>query len=267
MSPFTAREYSPRDIPALTALWQSAFGDSAELIADFFRLLPKMGTAAVAELEGEAVGAAYAIDALEVCVPGQANQKCAYIYAVAADERFRGMGIGGSVYKAACELAKARGASLVTVFPIPELYGWYERLNGAKCVLHRSVQTLPSYPADTWQEISSNEYYTLREKQPASLPHLRLSPDALEFERLLCKDGGGGLFSCGDALAAAYVQDGDCIVQELLCPEAKRVSLASSLGGQLAAERVRLYSPGGEVPYISALSPLPPELIWNISFD
>lgn len=267
MSSLPVREYNAGDISALTELWHRVFGDSEKLISDFFRLLPEIGTAAVAVSDGKPVGAAYAVDSLEILVPGKSPQKCAYIYAVVADENFRGCGIGGSVYKAACDLALARGSEIITVFPIPELYGWYESLNGAKCVLYRDETYLPCISGIKWQPVDTSAYLSFREQALEGLPHLRLSSAALDFERLLCAENRGGLFSCGDGIAAAYIEDGTCVIHELLCDDALRNELASSLGGQLCADRVKLYSPGTHTPYISSATPVPAQCIWNISFD
>lgn len=267
MNSFTVREYSTDDIPALSDLWHRVFGDSIDLISGFFRLLPEIGTAAVAVSDGRAVGAAYAVDSLKLSVPGEADRNCAYIYAVAAEEAFRGHGVGGSVYKAACDLALARGAEILSVFPIPELYAWYEKLNGAKCVLYRDETVLPCIGGGKWKPINQDEYLSFREHALAGLPHLRLSSAVLEFERLLCEDNDGGLFSCDEGIAAAYIDDGICLIQELLCNDAVREELASSLGGQLCSDSVKLYSPGTHIPYISSASPIPPQCIWNISFD
>ena len=49
MTEYAIREYASGDVPALTALWRRTFGDGERLLADFFRLLPDMGTGVVAE--------------------------------------------------------------------------------------------------------------------------------------------------------------------------------------------------------------------------
>ena len=107
------REYSGGDIPALCALWESVFGDKAELIQEFFRLLPDMGLCAVAELDGKIVGMASVLTALELVTPGGDAARCGYVYAVATEPSFRGRGIGAALTEKVCELAKAAGASVV----------------------------------------------------------------------------------------------------------------------------------------------------------
>ena len=61
MSDAVIREYRGGDIPEMSALWQAVFGDSEALVNSFLELLPDMGTAAVAEVNGKIAGAAYAV--------------------------------------------------------------------------------------------------------------------------------------------------------------------------------------------------------------
>ena len=96
MRDFDIREYRAEDIPALSRLWEKTFEDSPALIADFFRLLPDMGTGLAAVQKGEIVGAAYVIMGMELL--GKENKPVpgGYIYAVAVEERCRSFGIGSA---------------------------------------------------------------------------------------------------------------------------------------------------------------------------
>lgn len=53
MSDAVIREYRGGDIPEMSVLWQAVFGDSEGLVNSFLQLLPDMGTAAVAEVNGK----------------------------------------------------------------------------------------------------------------------------------------------------------------------------------------------------------------------
>ena len=66
MSDAVIREYRGGDIPEMSALWQAVFGDSEGLVNSFLQLLPDMGTAAVAEVNGKIAGAAYAVTGMEL---------------------------------------------------------------------------------------------------------------------------------------------------------------------------------------------------------
>ena len=70
MSGFTVREYRAEDIPALKALWLACFDDTPRFVDEFFAALPAIGGGVVAEGEGEILGAAYTIDALELVSGG-----------------------------------------------------------------------------------------------------------------------------------------------------------------------------------------------------
>ena len=137
MTDMIVREYRPEDIPALSALWARVFGDSVALIGDFFRLLPDMGTGLAAEADGEIAGAAYIITGMELADCGNRPPVCGYIYAVAVEERFRGLGLGGRLTLAAAEKGRERGASIICTLPAESaLYNWYEKLLGVQCALY-----------------------------------------------------------------------------------------------------------------------------------
>ena len=101
MRDFDIREYNAEDIPALSRLWEKTFEDSPALIADFFRLLPDMGTGLAAVQNGEIVGAAYVIMGMELLCGEAKPVPGGYIYAVAVEERCRGLGIGSALTLAA----------------------------------------------------------------------------------------------------------------------------------------------------------------------
>ena len=265
------REYRQADIPALTALWHWVFGDPEALISRFFQLLPEMGSGAVAELDGQAVGAAYIVDGLALLRPGAAPMPLAYLYAVAVDERCRGLGFGQAVTKAAADLALARGDAFVCTLPADAgLYGFYEKLIGIRCALHREKIELISYPGPAVMPLSAEEYLRRREELLAGTCHLRLSPAAMAFEHANCGCYGGGLFAVGDGIAAAYLEDGRCVVKELLSPsDSDREALAAAIGATLQSQSVLLYSPAAEgSAYIAAPEGrLPTDCVWNLAFD
>ena len=89
----------------------AAFGDYSRALARWLRH-PSMWTL-VAELEGEFAGFCIVYvgyDPLEQCWYGE-------LMAIAVEERFRGMGIGRDLVRAACRLAKAVSSGL----PVTEL--------------------------------------------------------------------------------------------------------------------------------------------------
>lgn len=266
------RELSGADGPALTALWARVFGDSEELIGAFFRLLPEMGLGVAALLDGQSVGMAYALTGLELARPGQRPRPCGYLYAVAVEESARHLGLGRALSRSALALAEKRGAEILCTLPAePSLYGWYREILGLDCALRRRETPLKSAGALPWTPLNAAEYARRREELLRERPHLRLSLPALEFERQLCLAYGGGLYAWGNSLAAAYREGEQALIRELLCPAGQEAKLAAALGAALGTEEVLLCTPCGPdegEPYLAALpGQLPPDCVWNLSFD
>lgn len=260
------REYRAEDLPALTRLWASVFGDSEALIAAFFRCLPGMGTGLAAEDTAGVFGAAYLIDGLSM-----GGRKVGYLYAVAVDPAHRGQGTGAALSRAVFALARERGCEILCTQPAePGLFAWYGRILGVDCALRRRAEPVPSAAGAEVRELSPREYAALRETMLAGKAHLCLSPAAMEFQHSLCRLCGGGFYRLGDSIAAAYVDAGQTVLRELLAPaDTRRLPLAAALGAQLGTETAVLCSPDpGGTPYLAALpGSLPADCVWNLSFD
>lgn len=270
MTDLIIREVRPADLPALSALWKQAFGDSEALIADFFRLLPQMGAGLVALADGEAVGAAYALTGMELTGGQAAPKTCGYLYAIAVEEACRSQGLGRALTLAAAEKARARGAELICTLPAEaSLYPWYEDILGVKAVLFRSERRIKSEPLLPCRSLDADEYLLRREALLSGRPHLRLSPACLAFQRRLCLEYGGGFYEAGGGLAAAYREGNTGMIRELLCPPGEEPELAASIGAALGTDEVLLYTPSREgLPYIAAEpESIPADCVWNLSFD
>ena len=271
MADFTLRKVNRADVPALTRLWAETFGDSERLIADFFRLLPAMGVGLTAERDGALLGAAYAITGLELVTPEGAKQACGYLYAVAVTPSARHMGAGRALSCACAKAAADLGCRLFCTQPAAEsLFAWYEEILGMRCALRRREETGPAAALEPGMELSPTDYRFWRERLLTSLPHIRLGDGALLFQHSLCKSYGGGFFAVGDAVAAAYLDEGRCVIRELLCPEGTdRRALAASLAAHLGVGEALLCTPDpAGAPYIAAVAgALPADCIWNLSFD
>ena len=218
------------------------------------------------------MGAAYAVTGLELADAGGKPPVCGYLYAVAVAEEYRRLGLGRALSQAAAERAEARGARLLCTLPAePSLYGWYERILGLTCALRRERRPVAPAPGEPCMKLSTTEYLLWRENLLRGRPHMRLSAPAMEFQRLLCESCGGGFYACGSGVAAAYWEDGRLLIRALLAPEEEREAVAAALGAALGAEQVLLFSParpGEGEPYIAARpGSLPPDCVWNLSFD
>lgn len=268
MSDFTVREYRPGDIARLTAIWAQVFEDTEKLIGDFFRLLPDMGSGVVAEKDGEVFGAAYIITGLSL-YPG--GEKCAYLYAVAVDENFRGLGAGRALSAAAADLGRKLGADIICTLPAEEsLYAWYKDILGVECALCRDKRETESRALLPVRKIDADEYGCLREKLLESENRLVPSSAVLEFQKCLCEEYEGGLFAVGSGIAAAYSSENICHVKEVICAdEAERESIAASVGAFLGREDTMLHFPSAEGDMYLAAEPgrIPADCVWNLSFD
>lgn len=281
MTDFAVREYRAEDIPALEALWLACFEDTPSFVDKFFAALPSIGGGVIAEREGEILGAAYTIDALEL-ISGSGAKLAAvgYIYGVGVYAHARGRGIGAALDRAVYELSRARGAELVTTLPAEDsLYGWYEDILGVKAALWRERRT---FDRDVQGEaraqavrISAREYGAARERLLSERAHIRLSPAALEFEAALLDEYGGGLYAVGGGIAAGCIEDGCAVIKELILPTERSTDTgtdmaenAGALCAAMGAGRALLLVPAeqGE-KYIAADRALPTGCVWNLSFD
>ena len=138
MTDLTLREYTPGDVPALSLLWREVFGDPLRMTAEFYALLPDMGSCVVAEREGKLLGAASVLNGFELVTRQRRRPIVGYLYGVMVRESERGKGIGRALTLEAAELARRRESELLCTLPAERsLYGWYHGLLGFECVLHR----------------------------------------------------------------------------------------------------------------------------------
>ena len=271
MSDAVIREYRGGDVPEMSALWQAVFGDSEALVDSFLELLPDMGTAAVAEVNGKIAGAAYAVTGMELVGSNGKVQPCGYIYAVAVAPEFRGSGIGRALTERSAELAHAQGAEVIGTLPAEEsLYAWYKTILGTECTLHRQRFDTASAAVVSVRSLSAAEYGRYREALLKDRCRMRPSHTTLKFQRRFCEELGGGLYACGGGICAAYIEDGAAVIKELIAPTGTDAAdIAASVGGTLGTERAVYYlpAPDGE-PYLAAVpGSVPLDCVWNITFD
>lgn len=270
MSDCILREYRPGDAGVLSRLWQHTFGDPPELAARFLALLPELGVGAVAEYNGIAVGAAYSIDALTLLDSEGGRGRCGYIYAVAVSPEHRHKGLGAGLSRMAAELSRRRGAELICTLPAEDsLYGWYGEILGLVCALRRSVSSAAAAPLYPVEKLSAESYFARRERLLAGKSRLCPGKPVADFAQSFYECFGGGLYACGDALCAAYIENGQALIKELVAPDTPPENIAASLAAFLGCRAARYWlpSPEGE-PYIAApAGSVPANCIWNLSFD
>ena len=264
---FTVRRYLPGDVPEMTRLWQEAFGDSEHFISIFYKLLPSMGFAVVAEYGGQITAAAHMITGMEYVDKQGARTPCAYLYAVSVKKEMRGMGMGKAVVRAAAEMAKAGGCIVCTSPADKSLYGWYRRLIGTEHELNRAIFTVPAAGAPGCPSVSSAEYNRIRSRLLAGRPHMELSDTVMHFHALLCLEYGGGLFGTENGIAAVTREGGTAVLSECLSPDP--AALAAAVAGTLGAGQAQYSVPVADKgsPYLALDAAVDPETVWNICFD
>ena len=271
MADYTIREYRPGDIPALSFLWQDVFGDPLPLTAEFYAMLPEMGSAVVAELGGKLVGAAHVLSGFELVTRRKKAPVVGYIYAVMVSAEHRSLGIGKALTLEAAALAKRRGCAVISTLPADApLYGWYHRLLGIECVLHRRRFELGCAPRERVTELSATEYMHWREALLQGKNYLRPSQPTLEFARRFCRFFGGGLYACRGGICTAELDGDSCLIKELITrEEADCVPIAASVGHMLGAKTVAYYLPARDGESYIAAQPgsVPADCVWNLSFD
>ena len=271
MADYSLREYRPGDVPALSYLWRDVFGDPLPFTAEFYAMLPDMGSAVVAEVDGRLVGAAHVLNGFELAGRRKKAPIVGYIYAVMVAPEYRSLGIGKALTVEAAALAKRRESTLLCTLPADApLYGWYHRLLGFECVLHRTEHEVTCEALDDVMEMSATEYLLWRENLLAGKNYLRPSQPTMEFMRRFCKFFGGGLYACGSGICTAELDGDVCLIKEIITREPDDcAAIAASVGKQLGAKKSIYYLPSREGESYIAAQPgsIPADCVWNLSFD
>lgn len=114
-------------IPSLKKMWADVFGDSEDIINNFFSKTAKTENIVCAFYGNEPVSVLYMIDS-SVLLKGL-EYKAYYIYAVCTRNDFRGNNLSTLTFKYLENVAKERGISYLFLVPAEKsLFGMYEKL-------------------------------------------------------------------------------------------------------------------------------------------
>ncbi len=240
------------DVPALRALWVSAFGDPPELIDAFFARFPPETSAWVVRRGPVICSAAYLLTGNHL-VQGQRVRPAAYVYAVASPETERGKGYAGRLMRRFVTLADEQGLLLYTRPAEPSLFAWYAACMEAVHVGRGHEETVArceDSPLLAFSEADAAQYGQLREAQLADRPHLAFSEAFLSLQAVYCRACGAGLYAIGSGCCAAETAENTLILKELLVPEAERAAAVQTLlqHFRLSAASVRGQGAGGALP-------------------
>ena len=268
MSDYFIREYENEDIPALTELWIKVFDEDERMLTAFFAALEHIGTGLVAIMDGKIAGAGYALLGQEL-VSGDRIIPLGLIYGIAVEPEYRSHGIGRAIVKAVAERAKKDGAEIICCEPANQsLVRWYDDVLSLSPAIFRKEITVTAQYNLPCHPISAEEYACRREELLRGRNHVRLSAAAMSFEEDMLEIYGGSFFDVGGGIAVAYLWEGHAIVRELLCPENAKEGCAASLAQAVSAGDAKLYKNADQgQAYILTDTPIPPDCLWNLSFN
>ena len=193
----------PSHYQQLTGLWQEAFGDTEEFIDGFFCTAFSPARCRCVVINKKVAAALYWMDVR------LGNQRFAYVYAVAVEEKRRGKGLGKALLEDVQAHLTLRGYDGVLLVPGSEsLRGYYEKLGYSTCT---HVHEFPARAGENpvaLQRIDREEYARLRS---VMLPE----GSGLEEEENIAFLETMAFFYRGEnLLLAAHAENG-----KLWCPE------------------------------------------------
>ena len=147
----------PKQYKQLTQLWQEAFGDTEEFIDGFFCTAFSPARCRCIVINEKVVAALYWMDVR------LGEQRFAYVYAVAVEEKRRGKGLGKLLLEDVQAHLALRGYDGVLLVPGSEsLRGYYEKLGYRTCTQICEFPARAGEEAVALQRIDREEYARLR---------------------------------------------------------------------------------------------------------
>lgn len=149
------------DLPALTALWQTCFGDSAEEIRNFWKIFDKISVFLAEETLPIAMTCALPVTLFDG--EGEGHE-AAYLYAVCTEPSHRNRGVCSSLLAYAEEELKKSGVEFCALVPSgEELFAFYERLGYRTAFRQRRYCVEAARSEAKIRKISAAEYENLRQ--------------------------------------------------------------------------------------------------------
>lgn len=249
------------DLPALTALWQTCFGDREEDIRKFWKIFDKISVFIAREVSPIAMACALPVTLFDADGEGH---EAAYLYAVCTEPSHRNRGVCKSLLAFAENSLKKSGVEFCTLVPSGEdLFAFYEKLGYRTAFRQRrySVEAAPSEAKI--RRISSAEYENLRQFSlygdfiSYPTPLLELLPACYRIE------------TEDEIFCAVAVPQGEVLaISELLPDDGKA---AAALAFHLGCKRAEIRTLGSETPFGMAKSlsdrPCPENAYLGLAFD
>lgn len=254
------------ELPRLTALWQTCFGDRPEEIEVFWKIFGKTVDVFCAK-EGKDIAAMVCALPAQLVDESGESHPAAYLYAVATAPAYRRRGLCGKVLAFAEAALRKEGVSYALLVPSePPLFDLYRRY-GYRTVAFRGAEKIFSAPcAGTVQEIDAEAYFNLRELLLYE-NFLSCGPDFLRYQAIddrLCRIETAQQVFC----AVCAQEDGLLTVKELLPYDPAAAALLLQASG---AQRGVCLTPEGRLPYAMGKAlrgdALPQNLYFGLAMD
>lgn len=246
------RTATAHDRPALTGLWEQAFGDPVSFIDLFFEAGFAPRRSLVAVEQGQPAAMLYWFDAT------LGSERYAYIYAVATDRQFQGRGIATALMQEAHRCLAEEGYAGAILSPGSDsLFRFYGRMGYETAGFVTEQEYAAGAPLPI-RKLDAQEFAALRAQ------YLPASGMAQEGANLSFLSRFSDFYAGTGFVACAARQD--AFVQEFLgAPEQ-----IPGLVGALGLDRALVRMPGGEKPLVMGLrfdeKPFPP-VYFGFPFD
>lgn len=249
------------DLPSLTVLWQTCFGDSEEEIRKFWNLFDKISVFLASDKLPIAMVCALPVTLFDS--EGEGHET-AYLYAVCTEPGHRNRGVCKSLLAFAEEELKRSSVEFCALVPSgKKLFGFYEKLGYRTAFYQRRYSVEAARSDAKIKKISAAEYENLRQFSlycdfiSYPTPLLELLPACYRIET-------GGCISC----AVAQVCGDTLHISELLPDDSEA---AAALAAHLGRKKAEVGTLGSDVPFgmVKSLSdrPCPENAYLGLAFD
>ena len=266
------RRAAAADLPVLTRLWQTAFGDPPELIGAFYHRFPPQAAAWVVEVNGTVVTAAHLLGGRLHTADGT-TLPCAYVYAVSTDPAQQGHGYASALMRRFAAEADANACVLYTLPAEASLYAWYQSVMGttqtARGARLRIARAPDMQRPPVIERVSAQEYAALREQALRGRAHVELSAALLAFQADLCDLCGGALVRIASGCAVVERDGAQLLIKELLGTDVLPAvqALLAGFGAQEAQLCVQRPDGAQTLAAYRPLSCAAPDVLWGLYLD
>ncbi len=259
------------DLPALTALWQTCFGDSAADIRSFWVALFDKIHVWIAREEAIPAAMLCALPVTLIDDAGDAHD-AAYFYAVCTAPELRSRGLCTGLMRHAEAALRQMGTEVFVLVPSNEgLFDFYRKSGYQAALYHKEYSVSAERGTAKIQRINAGAYQNLRQMQLYG-SFVSYSAPLLLLQQAASETSGAGLYRIETeaeiCCAAAEKQNGQLIIKELL-PDSPVA--AAALAAFLHCKHARVRSVGDDTLFgmvkASDGRPVPRHIYLGLAFD